>query len=102
LAIRASGLNRHSPGELWNGVDDSSRRGSPEAKGGLRSAPGVSVVPGVPNDVRSADLVLFLVLTGLRRRRDRCLDTEQDVTDRLPEELRAELPLRQVDGAKLA
>jgi hypothetical protein len=47
-------------------------------------------------------LVLFLVLTGLRCRRDRCLDTEQDVTDRLPEELRAELPLRQVDGAKLA
>ena len=43
--------NRHSPDELWNGVDASRRRGSPEATGGLRSAPGVSIVPGVPNDV---------------------------------------------------
>ena len=47
----ATQVNRHSPDELWNGVDASRRRGSPEATGGLRSAPGVSIVPGVPNDV---------------------------------------------------
>jgi len=44
-------LNRHSPDELWNGVDDSRRGGFPGSTGGLRSAPGVSVVPGVRNDV---------------------------------------------------
>lgn len=43
-------LVRHSPtDELWNGVNDSRWQGSPEVTGGLRSAPGVSVVPGVPN-----------------------------------------------------
>ena len=44
-------LIRHSPDELWNGVDGSRRQSSPEATGGLRSAPGVSVILGVPNDV---------------------------------------------------
>jgi hypothetical protein len=30
---------RHSPDQLWNGVDDSRRRGSREATGGLRPTP---------------------------------------------------------------
>jgi len=55
-------FSRHSPDELWNGVDGSRRQSSPKATGGLCSAPSVSVVPGVPNDVRSADLALFPVI----------------------------------------
>jgi hypothetical protein len=35
----ASNSNRHSPDEIWNGVDDSRRRGSPEGTDQLRSAP---------------------------------------------------------------
>jgi hypothetical protein len=35
FAAPAIGLIRHSPDELWNGVDDSRRWGSPEAMGGL-------------------------------------------------------------------
>jgi hypothetical protein len=42
----ASNSNRHSPDEIWNGVDDSRRRGSPEGTDQLRSAPGVSVATG--------------------------------------------------------
>ena len=48
--MRSDGvISRRSTDEFWNGVDDSRRRGSTEATGGQRSAPGVSVVPGVPN-----------------------------------------------------
>jgi hypothetical protein len=36
--------------------------GYTEATGGLRSAPGVSVIPDVPNDVRSTHPALFLVI----------------------------------------
>jgi hypothetical protein len=45
-------LIRHSPDQLWNGVNGSRRWDSPEVIGGLRSASGV---PAVPNDVRSGD-----------------------------------------------
>ena len=34
-------VSRHSPNELWNGVDNSGRRGFPKVTGGTRSAPGV-------------------------------------------------------------
>src|SRR5580700_1604326 len=37
--------DRHSPDELWNGVDDSRQRGSRKAAGRLRGVPGISVVP---------------------------------------------------------
>ena len=36
---------------VWNGVDGSRWSDSAIAMGGLRSAPGVSVVPGVPNEL---------------------------------------------------
>src|SRR6266536_394314 len=45
---RRTESSRYSPDELWNGVDDSRRRGCREAIGGLRRASGV---PAVPNDV---------------------------------------------------
>ncbi len=60
-------LFRHSPDELWNDVDDSRRRGSREAIGGLRSASGV---PTVPNDVRSGDLAIFPGIQAHSSRRD--------------------------------
>jgi hypothetical protein len=46
--LAARTFHRHSPDELWNGVNDSRRRGSTEATGGLRSAPGVSRRPQCP------------------------------------------------------
>jgi hypothetical protein len=60
-------LSRHSPDELWNGVDDSRRRGAREAIGGLRSASGV---PAVPNDVRSGDLAISRGIQAHSFRRD--------------------------------
>ncbi len=60
-------LYRHSPDELWNGVDDSRRRGSREAMGALRSAFGV---PAIPNDIWSRDLAIFPGIQAHSFRRD--------------------------------
>jgi hypothetical protein len=51
----------------WNGVDDSRRRGSREATGGLRSASGV---PAIPNDIWSRDLAIFPRIQAHSFRRD--------------------------------
>ena len=48
-------------------MDDSRRRGSREAMGGLRSASGV---PAIPNDIWSRDLAIFPRIQTHSFRRD--------------------------------